>query len=228
MTSPVGLKLLLADVVQVARARPAIVLAIVLAGAVPPMIFDVDLPYDMWKQAQALFGLVTLYLQLLLTCASLRHFGLLPARYDPRRPTLGRYPATFALSLLYLLGVACGTVALVLPGLLLIVRWSISLPAMVSEDTRVFTGLRRSWDLTRPHWIGAAKMLLAGSVPLMASALVVGWLYPEYGQPSWAEAAVSNLFVSAGLALLWLLAVCFYRRALIASQGVEHQPLQGA
>ena len=92
---------------------------------------------------------------------------------------------------------------------------------MVAEDKVVFAGLRRSWELTRPHWIDAAKMVLAAWLPFIAAAFVMLWLYPEYDQPSWAGAAIANLLLSSSLVLIWLLAVCFYRRALIASQEFE-------
>lgn len=64
-----------------------------------------------------------------------------------------RWGAVVAVIVLATLGVALGTVALVLPGIYLAVAWCVSLPALVVErPSRGTQALRRSWQLVRGRW----------------------------------------------------------------------------
>ena len=47
---------------------------------------------------------------------------------------------------------AVGTLLLVIPGIIVFTLWCLVGPLIVSEDLRVFAGLRRSYHLTRPHF----------------------------------------------------------------------------
>jgi hypothetical protein len=92
-----------------------VVLAAIVLPTFAGAVFDTNLEPHEAVRANGLFGFVSLYLQLLVTAVSLGAFDLLPARFDPRRPTLGRYPAAFGLSFLYLVTVGPGLLLLVVP-----------------------------------------------------------------------------------------------------------------
>ncbi len=72
-----------------------------------------------------------------------------------------------ALLLLLLSGLAilAGIVLLVIPGILLLLRWSVALPIMVSTHSETYSSLGQSWDMTEPHM---AKLLLAFA-PIIAA-----------------------------------------------------------
>jgi hypothetical protein len=58
---------------------------------------------------------------------------------------------TFAISVVYGLGVLLGLVLLIIPGILLITRWAVAVPVLVTEQNGVFDSLSRSSELTRGH-----------------------------------------------------------------------------
>lgn len=59
------------------------------------------------------------------------------------------------------LGEAAGLLALVIPGLMLITRWSLAIPALVVERSSIDLSMSRSADLTRGHrWAVFALLLL--------------------------------------------------------------------
>ena len=58
-------------------------------------------------------------------------------------------PRVVAMGLLIILPLLIGLLLLVIPGVILWLGWSVTVPAMVEERAGVFGGLRRSWALTR-------------------------------------------------------------------------------
>jgi hypothetical protein len=48
--------------------------------------------------------------------------------------------------------VGTGLVLLLVPGIFLAVKWSMTFPAIVAERAGAFAAMRRSWELTQGHW----------------------------------------------------------------------------
>jgi hypothetical protein len=161
--------------------------ALAAAGAA----IDVAIPQESVALVYGLFGLFTLYLQLLLTGWALEAMKLVPCGYDPRRPTMGRYPTAVGQSLLWAVAVLAGLLLLVIPGLVLLVRWTVSLPALLSEDLGIAASLRRSWALTARRWPLALAMLLVAGLIYAPSLALDRLLYPFAGalEPRFALAA---------------------------------------
>jgi len=210
-----------ADALAVARVRIGLLLVVIAVYALPAAVFDATLDPGDALRANSLMGFVALYLQLLLTSAALRHYELLPPDYDPRRPTMGRYPAAFGLSLIYCLAVGAGLVLLVLPGLVLILRWSVSLPVLLGERLRVTQSLGRSWGLTRgqsrPVLCLLALVLLSWLLPIA----VMVFSYPDASPAPWGAALLANLMMGSALAAQWLLTAAVYHRLLVLEQAVR-------
>jgi hypothetical protein len=61
-------------------------------------------------------------------------------------------PGVIGLSILISLGVGCGLIALILPGVLLALMWSLSVQAKVLENKGVIDAMSRSSDLTKGDW----------------------------------------------------------------------------
>ena len=79
----------------------------------------------------------------------------------------------FAVYLLFTIGVTIGTMLLVVPGVMLAVMWSVSLPAVVAERTGVFGAFGRSRALTKgARWQVFGILLLAFVIYTLASAAV--------------------------------------------------------
>lgn len=158
-----------------------------------------------------LYTLPSLYLQALLTAAAL---GL-----DPIRTASRRFPAIFGLSLLFGIGIVFGLVLLIIPGLLLLVRWSLSLPVLLGEESGVTESLRRSWELTAEHWmlaLAVTSVLLLAWTPLLVLAL----LAPD--QMAAPVVIALNLYNSLAIAFQWLLVAALYRR--LCGQGHSSLP----
>ena len=102
---------------------------------------------------------------------------------DVRGTGLGVYrrivapvPRLVQASLVESIALILGFIALIVPGLLLIARWSVLVPAIVAEETSRF-GFGRSADLTSGRrWIGLWVALLPwlASLVLIVPSIVVG------------------------------------------------------
>lgn len=99
--------------------------------------------------ALAIFGIVAQYL---LYEAFLKQAGLFTA--GPGR----RYLAFVGLAIVSGLGIGLGILLLIVPGLILLARWSVAAALLVGEHEGVFEALRRSREITKGHTI---TMLLA-------------------------------------------------------------------
>ncbi len=94
---------------------------------------------------------------------------------DPREMLqvgVARCLPLFAVYVLFTLGVWAGTIFLVVPGIMLAVMWSVSLPAIVAERPGVFGAFGRSRALTKgARWHVFGILLLACVIYLLASML---------------------------------------------------------
>jgi hypothetical protein len=151
--------------------------------------------------AQFLLSVISLVMQYWLTASLLDDLGL--------RSTSGpRFPAFFLLGIVTGLGILLGMILLIIPGILLFVRWSISVPAVVAGDERVFDAIGFSWRETESHFwpILAAFLVIYGAAAAGAAAGYVLELqaFAEVG------ATILELSVSLGLIAGWHAAVAIY------------------
>jgi uncharacterized membrane protein len=190
------------------------------------MVIDLSLSPDLSAAMQFLLSFLTLYVQLLLVCIALRALDLLPPGADPRRPTLGRFPAAFVLAFISGLAIFAGLVLLVLPGLVLWARWFAALPALVAEDRRAGSALRRSWELTAGHPL---PLVAIGAILMSLFAVQIGALifaYPVFGLPPFWAAALFNLLGAVETVAGAFLGVGLYVR-LAETPGMPEQPAPG-
>lgn len=176
---------------------------------------ELTLGPDVIGFAYGALGLLSLYLQLFLTSAALS-CALPDFKFEWQSPTNGRFPAIFLLSLLWLFGVVAGLALLIVPGLVLLVRWTLSVPILLAEDTTAAESLRRSWHLTQRHWKVATLVFVLGFAPLVP-AVAIDLQYPADGPPPISMALVTNILFATASVLSWLMFCALY--ALITSQG---------
>ena len=169
---------------------------------------ELTLAWEMLGLVHFIFALISLYLQLFLTAAALS-CALPNFQINPANPTRGRFPSMFLLSILWLLGVTGGLLLLIIPGLVLMTRWTLSAPVLLAENATASQSLGRSWELTRRHWKVTTATLVIGMTPLIP-AFVITLRYPDDGPPTIAMALASNMLFATASVLSWLLMCGLY------------------
>jgi hypothetical protein len=87
---------------------------------------------------------------------------------------IGRWflPA-FGLSLVDALGVGAGIFLCILPGVWLLVRWALALPALMAEESGIGGALRRSGELVQNRWWLICGLYLVSFVPVLVANTVM-------------------------------------------------------
>jgi hypothetical protein len=150
---------------QLLLVTAAVVVPVYLAGA----LLD---PTGGWGDVSARWT-ASLVLQLLTVpiayAAAIEVLGQVRSRgpTDTRRALaagLRHGPAIVALQMIVLVVGFAGVLALIVPGLIVLVRWFLAYPPLVLEDRGIRESLRRSWDLTRGRFwpmLGLVVILVA-------------------------------------------------------------------
>jgi hypothetical protein len=104
-----------------------------------------------------LVSIVNFVLGYILSVAMLRKGGLLDSG---QHRGLGTY---FVVSLLSGVGIAFGALLLIVPGIVLLIRWLPAYGFALADDLNASEALSHSWNMTRPHFW---TLLLAALVPM--------------------------------------------------------------
>jgi hypothetical protein len=158
-------------------------------------------PDEFGAPALILFGLSSLYLQALVTASALE--------LEPFRTSGRRFLSLIGMSIVTSVAVALGLLLAVIPGLLLLVRWSVSVPVLLDEELGPYESLQRSWELTGDRWT-LAIAVTAVLIPASGPQWLVYWLtaYPAVPVPL---VLAMNLYSSLLLVFQWLLGAALYR-----------------
>lgn len=128
-----------------------------------------------------------------------------------------RFGAYFGLSLLSGLGIVLGLIVLVVPGIVLIVRWLPAYAILLSEDTGVTDALSQSWDRTRSQfWPVLAAVLIVLVLGLVA-AVIYAAADISSAVPYEAAMIAGNLALSLTSAVFTALGVAVYRLLSVKS-----------
>ncbi len=135
-------------------------------------------------------------------------------------PTIGRrFLPIIALGVLDIAGFLIGLMLLVIPGLVLLLRWSIALPILLIEERGAYESLRQSWRLTAAFW------KLASPIPIVVLLAylpfwLLDWLtaYPDL--PVSMLLAV-HFYASLVIAFQWLLCIALYRHVRLGIPDVR-------
>jgi uncharacterized membrane protein len=136
---------------------------------------------------------------------------------------LSRFFPLIGVAILYMLGVFFASILLVVPGLILMVMWTISVPACVVEGLGPTKSLGRSARLTKGHrWKIFGLVILLIIINLIASALIGLVL-----QPAGAYAAVvGNLIWMAVWGAFWhCVIVMTYHDLRVAKEGIDTEQI---
>jgi hypothetical protein len=125
----------------------------------------------------------------------------------PDRP---RFPAFFVMMLATTIGVLVGCVALVVPGIILMVRWSIASPLVIGSGRPIFDAIGESWRATKKSFwaIFAVFALVYGAAALVAMAGAA----VEFGLRTDPLVGLTllNLGLVGGVTVGWYAAVAVY------------------
>jgi hypothetical protein len=188
------------------NAVPALIFVLVLAAASLPITYvsvGTTAPLNVagGQLLQSVIGIVCSYFLLI---AMVRRTGLQsPTGEDVFLPYLG-------MSILSALAVTLGVIALVLPGLFLMVRWSIAQPLIVTRGGGVMASLGESWERTRGNEFPIFVAALALLVPAIAVIIAVRAFFEEgnlvgMAVSQLASSAISAVFLAMSVALYGLI-----------------------
>jgi len=109
------------------------------------------------------------------------------------------FGAYFGLSLLSGLGILAGAIFLVIPGLILAVRWQPAFGILMAErDAGVSDSLSQSWDLTRGHFWPIFAGVLLGVAIILTAGLVYAGSELSPGISSEFSIVAGNVLLSCG------------------------------
>jgi hypothetical protein len=150
-----------------------------------------------------ILSVVNLVMQFWLTAALLQDLGL-------RTSSGGGFGAMFVVGLVTTLGIIAGTVLLVVPGIVLAVRWSASIPyALADGYDGVGDAIGRSWRGTQGHaWSIFLALLLCYGLVLGAT-FTLGFLEGVGGE-NIAIVIALDAGMQLGLIAGWHAAVAIY------------------
>ena len=99
---------------------------------------------------------ISLYFQTAITRSAMTQIGLAEQHVDSNP-----YGLVFAVGLLSGLGILFGLIFLVIPGLMLAVRWFVAIPAIFGSAGGASNALDESWKLVKPNfWPMLGAMLV--------------------------------------------------------------------
>lgn len=124
------------------------------------------------------------------------------------------------MSLLAALAVMLGMIALILPGLFLMVRWSMAQPLMVAQDKGVMASLGESWERTSGNefsiFVAGIAVILIPMAVIIASGILLGEENPL-------GMAISEIGTSAINAVLLAMGVALYG-LIVGKDGAAASP----
>lgn len=202
--------------IALAREHVRILAGVGLAMAAVYSAFDL-----LSENASSIPSLIaTIFIQYLITERLLA--DRLPADLSMRRK---RYGAIFGSGILIGLGVIVGLVFLIVPGVILLARWSMTTPFIVVDEMSSTQAMNASWEASRPSQVtlcllylvyGGMFMLLLGA----AGAFVAFGGSTGTGEFGWVETIVADMAASALSLTGWVLAAAIYRTAVPTATGL--------
>lgn len=107
------------------------------------------------------------------------------------------------------LGIVLGLLLLVVPGLILLVRWSLSTPILISSEQGVFDSLRDSWHGTKGHFWAIVVSLIVVYLPGIAL-FIAGVIAAELSGSAYAGYLVANLAFNTAMVGGWIATVAIF------------------
>ncbi|HEY7806658.1 MAG TPA: glycerophosphoryl diester phosphodiesterase membrane domain-containing protein [Croceibacterium sp.] len=129
----------------------------------------------------------------------------------------------FGLGLLEGLAYLVGAILLIVPAIVLMIRWTPSIPLLMCEKRGVAQSMDLSWKATKGNFWPLLGLTLLGAVPFVLAVALSVSLFGN-GDPTSATgiivSAITNLCLTATLAYYALLALATYKRLFRPHEGL--------
>jgi hypothetical protein len=189
-----------------AVAEPLVLIFLVALLTVPYVMIEYFVPKEGILGAAVLLSLFTLMLQI----AAMHRVLVMQGWIESRREAGGGfYSRAFSQSLVSAIVMIAGLLLLVLPGLFLFVRWSLSLPILLTRDCGIIVSLRESWKLTSDYFWPISGALLLSYLPFICTILTMS-LVPDFTSTLWGL-TLSEMATSVSIASGLYVQIAFYR-----------------
>jgi hypothetical protein len=186
------------------NALAAVIGIVGLSGA--DMIID-RLP----TQSFALTGLVSLIAQYALIAAALRKLGLIGEGEGA-----AKLPAMFGLLFVTNLATLIGVVLLIVPGVILAVRWSIVVPILLAERTTIREAMRQSWERTAGRF-----WPIFGVFAIFTGALVVAVGVAAMFEGNVVATVATSVVINVVVVAMWYADIAIYEHGRPATSELE-------
>ena len=150
------------------------------------------------------FGVVSLAVGYFVVRALLRDGGLVPGEVN------GRFGTYFGLALLSGIGLLAGLVILVIPGLVLAVRWSAIYGYGMVDGEGVGDAMSKSWDATGPHFAPIAVSFLVPFGIYAVSMIAVAWAASALGEVNLPLSILGNVGMAIGGNIFTTMGIAIY------------------
>lgn len=137
---------------------------------------------------------------------------------DDIRP---RFGAAFGYNLLTSIGIGLGLVFFIIPGLLLFVRWSVGLPALLRENLGVSEAMGRSRDLTEGNRWRILGLALLIWVPFLLVMLLFGSLAGAFGGEAMLGSLAFNMAINFAAGAISVFSALCWTEAYILLSGAD-------
>lgn len=137
---------------------------------------------------------------------------------------VARFGSYFGLSILQGLAYLAGLVLLIVPGIILIVRWTPSIALLMSERRGVTESMRLSWEETKGSFWPLFGVTVLGAVPAILAVVMAATLFGNAGPTSATGVTMSivtNACVTAMSAYYALLSLAAYRQLFRPHEGLS-------
>jgi hypothetical protein len=119
------------------------------------------------------------------------------------------------------LAIALGALLLIVPGLYLFARWSITMPLVIGEGKTMGEAMQESRDATSSNLAPIMLAVAVLNLGWVGGVLLFGFGYPDYGLPPVPMAFAANLLVLGTLTIDWYLAVAIYKLVGTPAEGLD-------
>ena len=185
---------------------------------------------DVWRVVLGAFalGILGFVVTQLATGAGTHAVASAVAGQEPRvgvsyRAAFGRLGSLLLATLLIGLAVAAGFIALVIPGLIVLVRLLVTIPAVVVERTTGGRALSRSWELVRGRsWPVFGTML----VVLIVTGIFTGILTGPVGDEWFAQGLAASIASLVTTPYVLSVVVLLYLDLRVRKEALDHPTLR--
>jgi hypothetical protein len=161
---------------------PVFILGTIIVGATDTTAFDVNAPVNNDGEAVAGRAIDQMLASIAVALGVAACFKVISAAYlgeragvgDSLRYSLGRFLPLVGAYIVMVLILIGGLIALILPFFFLLIKLSMTWPALVCERTGPLKSIGRSWRLTRNNWWRVFGILLVTLLILVVIGIALG------------------------------------------------------